>query len=667
MSYPFRIVVALAGASLLYSGVVLADPPSRVARLAYSSGPVSLSPVGRDDWQAAGINRPLVAGDRVWAADGARDEVQAGPANVRMGANTLVTLLNVDDRTTQLQLSQGRLNLRVRQMRPDEVLEIDTPNLAFNIRKRGHYRLDVDASGNATQVSVIDGQGEAYGEGNAYLIDPGQSYRFGGTNLTDFSVTQPPPADEFDQWAAQRDRRLDHPASVRYVSSDVVGYEDLDDNGNWRDVPGYGNVWMPAHVASDWAPYRDGHWAWVDPWGWTWVDDAPWGFAVTHYGRWAQTPAGWGWLPGPVAQRPVYAPALVVFVGGANLLLDERSRDHGVAWFPLGPREVYRPSYRASPRYVTNINVSNTVVNQTQITNVYNNVQVNNIRYVNRQAVTAVPAAAFAQSQPVRGHAMHVSPQQLAAAPLATSAPARPQRPAPGTHEGPRPAPALLARQAVARTAPAAMAPRVHLVKADHPAAPMPVPAHAGPPAPQIAAHADPRRPQPGAQPAPRDQAHPQPQPTPRPQELAHAQPRPQPMPSHEQPQPQTAPRPQELAHAQPRPQPMPPHEQPHQQPQPQTAPKPQELAHAQPRPQPMPPHEQPHQQPQPAPRPQELAHAQPRPQPAPPPHEHTQPHPQPAPQQHEQAHGQPHPQPGQEPPSREAAHHDPKHEPKRE
>ncbi len=39
-----------------------------------------------------------------------------------------------------------------------------------------------------------------------------------------------------------------------------------------------GTVWYPQSVPTNWAPYRDGHWAYVAPWGWTWIDDAPWGF-----------------------------------------------------------------------------------------------------------------------------------------------------------------------------------------------------------------------------------------------------------------------------------------------------------------------------------------------------------------------------------------------------
>lgn len=655
MAIRSRLLLALCGAALFSGGAALADPPARVARLAYVAGGVSYAAAGVDDWQAAGINRPLVAGDRLWTASGARDEVQAGPAVVRMGGETLVTLLNANDRSTQLQLSQGRLNLRVRQLRPDEVLEVDTPNLAFSIRKPGHYRIQVDASGNATQVAVLDGQGEAYGDNTSYLVDPGQAYRFTGTGLQDFSVSQLPPADDFDQWSAQRDRRLEHPVSARYVSSDVVGYEDLDDNGSWREVPGYGNVWTPARVAADWAPYRDGHWAWVDPWGWTWVDDAPWGFAVTHYGRWAQTPVGWGWVPGPVVQRPVYAPALVVFVGAA-LLLGDRPDHHGVAWFPLGPREVYRPSYRASPTYVTNINTSNTVINKTQITNVYNNVNITNVRYVNRQAATAMPAAAFAQAQPVRQNAVRVSPQALAAAPLAAVPAVRPQRPAPvAGHGGARPAPAILARPVVAKTAPAVIA--------------APPVAHAGAPvqgAAQAAANirmARAQRPKmtvPAAPPrqlAQKGGAHDAPVPAAAMPPPAHAGKQAE-IPPQAALRPQPVPRPQAEARPQPESRPAPP---PHQQPEAHPQPAPHQQVAAHPPPAPHPPAEG---HPPPAPHPPAEARAPVAQHPAPAPAPHP-PAPPKAPPQ-ELAHASPHPPPAAHPEARAHPEAQPRHEAER-
>src|SRR5258708_2846899 len=101
----------------------------------------------------------------------------------------------------------------------------------------------------------------------------------------------------------------------RWVSPETRGYQDLGAEGAWTQPPSDGPVWSPANMPADWAPYRHGHWAYVEPWGWTWIDDASWGFAPFHYGRWARDHDRWGWYPGAVVERPVYAPALVAFVG----------------------------------------------------------------------------------------------------------------------------------------------------------------------------------------------------------------------------------------------------------------------------------------------------------------------------------------------------------------
>ena len=88
-------------------------------------------------------------------------------------------------------------------------------------------------------------------------------------------------------------------------------------------------------IASDWVPYHVGHWAWIAPWGWTWVDAEPWGFAPFHYGRWAEIEGRWGWVPGPVAVAPVYAPALVGFVGGGGFgVAVGFGSTVGVGWYP---------------------------------------------------------------------------------------------------------------------------------------------------------------------------------------------------------------------------------------------------------------------------------------------------------------------------------------------
>src|SRR5205807_6042776 len=153
----------------------------------------------------------------------------------------------------------------------------------------------------------------------------------------------------FDRWCRDRDVREDRAVALVHVPREVIGYEDLADYGVWERSPVYGWVWTPRGVAAGWAPYHSGHWAWIEPWGWTWVDDAPWGFAPFHYGRWAYAGAGWVWVPGPRVARPVYAPALVVFVGTGG----------GVGWFPLGPRELYVPAHRLNRTTMGNIRYVN--------------------------------------------------------------------------------------------------------------------------------------------------------------------------------------------------------------------------------------------------------------------------------------------------------------------
>lgn len=422
------IVLRCIGISLAFTfaGLALADPPMRVARLGYFSGAISFSPAGETTWVAGTLNRPVVTGDRLWADDRGRVELQIGSAMVRLGARTLFTLTNLDDRIAQMNLQDGTIHLRVRRLERNQVVEVDTPNLAFVIRQEGEYRITVDAARDSTEVRTRSGRAEVFGKGASYTVGLGRAYRFYGAGLTDYEVLMMPRADEFERWCQGRDRRYETSISSRYVSRDVIGYQDLDQYGSWRSLPQYGNVWTPTRVASNWAPYRDGHWSWVEPWGWTWVDDLPWGFAVSHYGRWINDAGRWGWVPGPVTARAVYAPALVAFVGGSNFQVSAASGNVGaVGWFPLGPREVYRPAYAVSREYFTNVNISNTTINNTTIINNYDNrnatTVIANTVFVNQSvpgAIVAVPTSTFVQAQPVARAAMRVPEAALMAAPV---------------------------------------------------------------------------------------------------------------------------------------------------------------------------------------------------------------------------------------------------------
>ena len=397
----------------------LIDPPGRVARMNLADGPVSYAPAdarGHALWTPAVLNRPLTTGDRLWTGQRARSELHIGSTAVRMAEQTSLDFLALDDDTTQLRLAQGTIKLRVRNLFEGQRIEINTPNLAFVISRPGDYRVDAvpatTSSAGSTRVVVQAGAGTVYGDGGAAVhLAGGQQANFTNTQLTPAGLA-PEVQDGFDAWAADRDQREDRSVSARYIPREVIGYQQLDNYGDWSQDPTYGAVWLPRAMPVNWAPYRAGHWSWIAPWGWTWIDDAPWGFAPFHYGRWAQIGPRWGWVPGQLAPRPVYAPALVAFIGGRsggvnwNISLGQQAlQQPGLGWFPLAPGEAFQPAYRVSPRYVTEVN-HNIVVNN------YNTV--NNYRYQRQgAAVSAMSAADFARGLPVRPGIQRLSPADL--------------------------------------------------------------------------------------------------------------------------------------------------------------------------------------------------------------------------------------------------------------
>jgi hypothetical protein len=406
-----------------------ADPPSRVARLSYISGDLGFLPAGATDWSDASVNRPLTTGDRLSTSQGARAELEFGGGSLRMDGQTDFGLLDLNDQLTQIELTQGTLNLTVRHLDQGQSYEIDTPTVALVIDQPGTFRVDINDNSGGTQVTAFDGGTIVYGENNAQrTINPGRSYRFVDSSLAAVAISDIDGGDAFDAWSSERDRRYVQSGSSQYVSNDMVGSQDLDRYGDWQDTSDYGAVWYPTQVAADWAPYRDGHWAYIAPWGWTWVDDSPWGFAPYHYGRWAYTHRGWGWIPGPRGVRSIYAPALVAFVGGGGWSVG--SGGGPVGWFPLGPGEIYNPWYRCGRSCYTNVNIRNMRERRgddrhADIDDHYNRYRngtpSRGDHYANRDAprgFTAVPGNTFAGGRHVQRNLVRVDQRQLAAAPL---------------------------------------------------------------------------------------------------------------------------------------------------------------------------------------------------------------------------------------------------------
>jgi hypothetical protein len=390
--------------SMLLAGLVAStvyadegDPPGRVARLSVADGKVSFQPSGETDWSEASVNRPVTGGDRLYTDAGARAELEVGLFAVRIGQGTDLTLATLSDQMMQLGVGQGTVRVSVYEMPEGNSVEVDTPNGALLLQSAGSYRVDTAADGNSTQVMVNSGTLEISAGDLSKTLQGGQAVTLTGTGPVAAADISVPAADDFDQWCAKRDRSVQNSPSAQSVGPAVPGTEDLDTNGQWSNDSDYGQVWVPANVSADWVPYRNGHWVFIEPWGWTWVEAEPWGYAPFHYGRWVHIGPVWAWAPGSVVTVPIYAPALVGFVGGPGLGV-------GVAWFPLGPREPFLPWYHYGPTYIRAFNGPRPADFAT-------------FHFANREvAVTAVSGDVFRGGQPVERALMHVDPDQLARA-----------------------------------------------------------------------------------------------------------------------------------------------------------------------------------------------------------------------------------------------------------
>jgi hypothetical protein len=369
--------------------------PSRVGRVAFIEGRVSLFQDPDAGWEQAYVNSPVTSENSVWTDEGARAEVRISAVALRL------------DRYTQLdvaRLGDDELDaFRVRHTEPNEILSFHTQNALVRLRGDGRYRIDFDPDRNESRVTVFAGEARI-GDGRM-VVSAGRSVLVFGADPPQF-VEERVATDEFDRWVVARDERWSERNSTTYVSSYMTGYEELDGAGQWQQDPGYGTIWYPTRVAADWAPYRHGRWDYVRPWGWTWIDDASWGYAPFHYGRWVYAGNRWGWIPGERIARPVYAPALVAWVGGSGFSVGVSSTP-AVGWYPLAPWDTYHPWFRASPTYVSRVNV------------VVRNSRPNDERYRNWQqstrdrGTTVVDRRAMVDRQPIARVALPVNAEAI--------------------------------------------------------------------------------------------------------------------------------------------------------------------------------------------------------------------------------------------------------------
>lgn len=337
---------ALLAALVAVSSLALADPPARVGRVTVTEGRVSMLVNGEEETGNL-MNWPVTTDNHLTTAPGARAEFRVGSAAVRLDGDSDIEVEQLDDERMRLRLNYGTASVRVRDPAMLNDFELTTPQARIYLSEPGSVRVDTERAPDTTVVAVMAGTARVDAAGTTLTGRSGKRIEIRGDDI----FTGLAQRDPFDDWVTTRDRREEGLVASRYIPSDMTGYEDLDQYGNWVDNSEYGYLWFPRAVPVGWAPYRDGRWVWMAAWGWTWVDNSPWGYAPFHYGRWVVVGNRWCWAPGRVVGRPVWSPALVGWVGGNNwsVTFTGGRAAPAVGWYPLTPRDRYVPAYHVSP------------------------------------------------------------------------------------------------------------------------------------------------------------------------------------------------------------------------------------------------------------------------------------------------------------------------------
>ncbi|HET6142459.1 MAG TPA: DUF6600 domain-containing protein [Candidatus Acidoferrales bacterium] len=337
------------------------------ARVSFVNGDVSTQHNGAGDWSAATVNTPVVNGDHISTAQNARAEIQLDHANIlRISGETTANVVNLSRTQLQLQIGQGLANYEVLKNN-EATIEIQTPNVAIHPETgEGSYRILVNSDGE-TIVDVRRGSAEVSTAQGSTRVGRDQRITIqGNADNAQYQVSGAPGRDDWDRWNSDRDRTIESAQSWQHTNPYYTGTQDLDNSGQWSNVPDYGSVWFPS-VASGWAPYRDGRWVYEPYYGWTWVSYESWGWAPYHYGRWFVYGGNWGWWPGPVygGYYPEWAPAYVSFFGfgGGGWGTVGFGIGFGgfgnVGWLPCGPGDRFYPWYGRGINRVNVVNINN--------------------------------------------------------------------------------------------------------------------------------------------------------------------------------------------------------------------------------------------------------------------------------------------------------------------
>jgi hypothetical protein len=312
-------VVAIAGSASLASAT---DDMTSLSYISYLERYATLKPAQGGESLEAAVNMPVLVGDRLETARGARVEVELSDGSTvwvdeftTLDFDAIVNSRDEQDGQTVLYLGdEGSVAVEVPETGNGEgPLRLDTPSGTLYLDRPGLYRVELRSG--QLHVEAHDGLAELPSGIGSALVRGGQEAWLSPDGDLQRNVLA---SSNDDFWAWVQERR--HPAAggvtARYIDGpDASRAYTLDSYGDWVYVPTFSSYMWQPRVASGWVPYSCGRWMWT-PVGWTWVSYEPWGWYPFHYGSWYWDASfGWVWsydaVWGPAWVHWMYTPGYV--------------------------------------------------------------------------------------------------------------------------------------------------------------------------------------------------------------------------------------------------------------------------------------------------------------------------------------------------------------------
>lgn len=336
---------------------------TRIVRLSFVDGNVTLSRPDAVGWAKVGVNTPIQQGFKLATGANSFAEVEfENGSTARLGQYSQLDFADLSfsaegEKINHLILASGYATFTVMPHLAG-AYQVRADGSTYNASGNTMFRIDLGSS--SQRLEVFKGDVQVQGPYGSGTVAHNQVLDLSPGRTDEFQITTGITEDAWDHWVNKR-QKTEMVASRSsgseyysgpYAGSPFYGWSDLSYFGTWNFLPGYGSCWSPM-MGAGWVPYSIGRWSWYQGFGYTWISGLSWGWLPFHYGSWIYpADVGWCWLPGSFS---MWSPALVTWTQGPSW----------VSWSPMPASRTYRkpPGFRHPLRCPSGQNCSVAVSN----------------------------------------------------------------------------------------------------------------------------------------------------------------------------------------------------------------------------------------------------------------------------------------------------------------